>query len=139
LTAQWPRNWDLIAHADDKARAERLERTRRQLVIDVKEGKQVPDFKEDQPWSACFRLLAQDDRFWDGQVRHPATAWLASGAKGAPMASAEALATAHYRGLSEGHEIETLGHGEKEDIGDARRTETSASPNESVHKLTVKS
>ena len=26
LTVQWPRNWNLIAHADDKARAERLER-----------------------------------------------------------------------------------------------------------------
>lgn len=34
MTAQWPRNWGLIAHADDKARAECLERVRRQLVVD---------------------------------------------------------------------------------------------------------
>ena len=64
LTVQWPRNWDLIAHADDIARAERLERTRRTLVLDLKEGRRVPsDFRENQPWSVCFRLLAQDEKF----------------------------------------------------------------------------
>jgi hypothetical protein len=35
LTVQWPKNWSLIAHADDKARAERLERLRRTLVMDA--------------------------------------------------------------------------------------------------------
>ena len=94
LTVQWPRNWSLIAHADDKARAERLERLRRFLLNDSREGRAVPaDFSEDKPWSVCFRLLSQDETFWK-QVRHPATAWLAAGGKGVPMASSEALATA---------------------------------------------
>lgn len=68
LTAQWPKNWNLIAHADDKARAEMLERLRRNLVIDLKDGKRVPaDFKEDKPWSVCFRLLAQDEIYWSAR------------------------------------------------------------------------
>eukprot|EP00435_Cladocopium_sp_Y103_P053028 s144_g16.t2 len=107
LTVQWPRNWSLIAHADDKARAERLERLRRFLVADLKAGKVIPsDFQENKPWSTCFRMLAQDETYWNEQVRHPATSWLASGAKGAPMASAEAVAMAHFPGLSEGQESE---------------------------------
>jgi hypothetical protein len=61
---QWPKNWSLIAHADDKARAERLERLRRTLVMDMNDGKPVPsDFKMEKPWSVCFRLLAQDEGF----------------------------------------------------------------------------
>ena len=116
LTVQWPKNWNLIAHADDKARAERLERLRRGLVIDLKEGKVIPsDFTESKPWSACFRLLAQDEAFWSEQVRHPATSWLAAGGRGVPMASAEALASAHFPGLDEGHELETTGSGDKDD------------------------
>ena len=84
LTVQWPRNWGLIAHADNKGKAEKLERIR------PKNKKDVPaDFDEDNPWSVAFRLLAQDEGYWNEQVRHPATAWLASGSKGAPMASSE--------------------------------------------------
>ena len=68
LTVQWPKNWNLIAHADDKARAEMLERLRRNLVIYLKDGKRVPaDFKEDKPWSVCFRLLAQDEVYWSAR------------------------------------------------------------------------
>jgi len=116
LTVQGPRNWNLIAHADDKARAERLERLRRNLVIDAKEGRPIPsDFVEARPWLVCFRLLSQDDNSWNEQVRHPATSWLAAGGRGAPMASSEALALAHFPGLSEGHETESGGGGERDD------------------------
>ena len=70
-------------------------------------NKSVPaDFNEDRPWSVVFRLVAQGGTHWNDQVRHPATAWLASGSKGAPMASSEALALAHFPGLAEGHEAE---------------------------------
>lgn len=115
MTIQWPKNWGLIAHADDKARAERLERVRRQLVVDSKNSKNVPtDFTEEKPWSVVFRLVSQDETYWNDQVRHPATAWLASGSRGAPMASSEALALAHFPGLSEGHETEG-GSGDKDE------------------------
>ena len=48
-------------------------------------------------------------------MRHPATAWLAAGGRGVPMASAEALASAHFPGLSGGHEHENAVPGERED------------------------
>jgi hypothetical protein len=85
-------------------------------VIDAKEGRPVPsDFVEARPWLVCFRLLSQDDNYWNEQVRHPATSWLAAGGRGAPMASSEALALAHFPGLSEGHETESGGGGERDD------------------------
>lgn len=85
-------------------------------MIDAKEGRPVPsDFVEARPWLVCFRLLSQDDNYWNEQVRHPATSWLAAGGRGAPMASSEALALAHFPGLSEGHETESGGGGERDD------------------------
>ena len=129
----------MIAHADDKARAERLERLRRNLVMDIKQGKAVPsDFTEDRPWSVCFRLLAQDEGFWNEQVRHPATSWLASGGKGIPMASSEALATAHFPGLSEGTKRRVWDSWRKMTEGD-KPTGTSAKPNDDEFKQIEKS
>lgn len=45
-------------------------------------------------------MVATDERFWNEQVRHPAAAWMASGAHGAPKPPAEALASAHLPGLA---------------------------------------
>ena len=99
LTLQWPKVWGLIALADDKARAERLEKTRRAILADHMNGKRVPDdWSQSNPWSACFRLVAEDDRFWNEQVRHPAAAWTASGGRGAPLAPSEAVAQCHLPG-----------------------------------------
>jgi hypothetical protein len=127
MTVQWPRNWGLIAHADDKARAERLERVRRQLAMDVGNNKSVPaDYNEDKPWSVVFRLVAQDEGYWNDQVRHPATAWLASGSKGAPMASSEALALAHFPGLAEGQEPEVASNDKDERRRQANRDKRAA-------------
>ena len=62
------------------------------------------DWDAKVPWTCCFRELASDSNFWDEQVRHPATAWLASGGRGAPLTPAEALAQQHLPG---GFEIPT--------------------------------
>ena len=99
LTLHWPQAWGLIALADDKGRAERLEKLRRNVVVDVQAGRQAPlDWDENHPWSVCFKLLAKDDNFWSEQVRHPASAWLAAGGRGAPVAPADIIAATHLAG-----------------------------------------
>ena len=99
LVLQWPKAWGLIAQADDKARAEKLEKIRRAVVLDIAAGRPPPrEFSEEEPWTACFRALALDETFWNEQVRHPAAAWLASGSHGSPRPPAEAMALAHHPG-----------------------------------------
>ena len=115
LVIQWPKAWGLIAQADDKARAEKLEKIRRSIVLDIASGGAPPrEFSEDEPWTACFRALALDETFWNEQVRHPAAAWLASGAHGAPRPPAEAMALAHHPGPP-------AEHGEWDERGERRR------------------
>ena len=76
LTRLWPSAWHLVVAADDKCRAEHIERIRRSCEVKRLAGKDVPtDNSEQKPWSACFRLAAADTAFWDEQVRHPAAAW----------------------------------------------------------------
>ena len=99
LVLQWPKAWGLIAQADDKARAEKLEKIRRSISLDIAAGGAPPrEYSEADPWTACFRALALDERFWNEQVRRPAAAWLASGAHGSPKPPAEAIAMAHHPG-----------------------------------------
>ena len=69
LVLQWPKAWGLIAQADDKARAEKLEKIRRNIVLEVAAGATPREFTEDEPWTACFRALALDETFWNEQVR----------------------------------------------------------------------
>ena len=79
LVTQWPKCWHLIVLADDKGRAERLEKLRRRFLVDEDGGRSVPgDWSKDKPWPACFRALSLENEYWDEQVRHPAAAWLAS-------------------------------------------------------------
>ena len=103
LVLQWPRVWGLICAAEDKARAERLEKLRRRFDADQKAQREVPrDWDAIHPWTCCFRELAGDEEYWNEQVRHPATAWMVSGSKGTPVASAEAMAGAHFLGNNVG-------------------------------------
>ena len=96
---QWPKCWHLVALADDKGRAERLEKIRRKMMIEEDSGRPVPsDWSKDKPWTTCFRTLALDDEFWNEQVRHPAAAWLASGGRGAALAPAEQISVTHIPG-----------------------------------------
>lgn len=106
LVVQWPRAWGLICAAEDKARAERLEKIRRKLMQEQAAGRQVPaDWSEAQPWTCCFRMLALDEEYWNEQVRHPAAAWMASGAREIPLAPAEQVALAHMPGGKEDLEV----------------------------------
>eukprot|EP00972_Heterocapsa_arctica_P002606 381743-Heterocapsa_arctica.AAC.1 len=79
--------------ADDRARAEGLERMRRKVVGDLAAGApRPPDWDPAFPWSTCFRLLATDQDYWNTQVRYPAATWLARGGRGVPLAPEERVA-----------------------------------------------
>ena len=81
LVMQWPKCWHVMA--DDRGRAERLEKLRRRFMMDEDANRTVPsDWSRDKPWTSCFRALSLDNEYWDEQVRHPAAAWLASGGRG---------------------------------------------------------
>eukprot|EP00913_Durusdinium_trenchii_P006511 g6118.t1 len=68
LVLQWLRAWGLIVQADDKGRAEKLEKIRRSITLDIAAGGSPPrEFTEADPWTACFRALALDERFWNEQ------------------------------------------------------------------------
>eukprot|EP00972_Heterocapsa_arctica_P014836 2186496-Heterocapsa_arctica.AAC.1 len=79
--------------ADDRARAEGLERARRATVAGIAGGApRPPDWDPAQPWSTAFRLMASDADFWNAQVRYPAATWLARGGRGVPLAPEERVA-----------------------------------------------
>ena len=62
LVVQWPTAWGLICQAEDKARAERLEKLRRNFVTEAAQSKATPaDWDSDAPWTCCFQALARDD------------------------------------------------------------------------------
>ena len=75
LAVQWPACWGLIYAADDLARAEKLERTRRTITAEAARGRQVPvDWNPANPWSCVFQVIIKDTEFWADKVRHPAAA-----------------------------------------------------------------
>ena len=116
LVITWPKCWGLIASADDKGRAEKLEKLRRRFLADESMGKNVPDdWDRSAPWTCCFRILALDEKFWSEEVRHPAAAWTASGEFSAPLAPADAIAQAHLPGG-----LSTI-HAPREDRDERRR------------------
>ena len=116
LVMQWPKCWHLIVLADDKGRAERLEKLRRRFVVDEAGGRQVPsDWDKDRPWTCCFKALALDNEYWDEQVRHPAAAWLVSGGRGVALAPSEQVALSHLPGGLDALEVD------KEDTVEPRR------------------
>ena len=80
---------------DDKCRAEHLERVRRRIA-----ALPTPPMGWDpaEPWSLVLQAVAGDDKFWDDQVRHPAAAWVAAGAKGVPTTPEERMDTTHILG-----------------------------------------
>ena len=115
LVMQWPRVWGLVCAADDKGRAERLEKLRRKFDADERAQRQVPrDWDAAHPWTCCFRELAMDEEYWNEQVRHPATAWMVSGGGGSPTVPAEAMAGVHLTGAG-------IGDSQKEEHGDRKR------------------
>ena len=102
MVIQYPQCWGLIFAADDTARAERLEKIRRSISIEAGLGRQIPqDWNEGSPWSCVFQQLAKDMQFWTERVHHPAAAWLAAGAKGAPSVPTEQSVLSHLPGAEE--------------------------------------
>ncbi|CAL1127083.1 unnamed protein product [Cladocopium goreaui] len=119
LVMQWPRCWHLIVLADDKGRAERLEKWRRRYMIEEDGGRPVPmDWSKEKPWTSCFKALALDNEYWDEQVRHPAASWLVSGGRGVALAPAEQVALAHLPGGLEALEVD------KEEGGETRKRQS---------------
>ena len=86
LVLQWPTAWGLIAAADDQARAEKMSRLRRGILLDQSLGRQIPrDWDPGAPWSCIFCELVKEGTFWNEKVHIPAAAWTAAGGKGAPV------------------------------------------------------
>ena len=126
LVIQWPAAWGLICQAEEKARAERLEKIRRNLVADAALGKAMPaEWDANAPWTSCLQALTRDDTFWSEQVRHPAVSWLAAGGRGAPVAAAEATAGAHVPGMELGGSLAS-GSGDAERKRQANRDKRTA-------------
>ncbi|CAK0805575.1 unnamed protein product [Prorocentrum cordatum] len=93
LATQWPDAWLLIHMADDKLRAEFIERFRRTVVKNMSLGKGAPsDWNADKPWTALFLYAVANREYWNEQVRDPAAAWLARGGKGVPLDPDEQVA-----------------------------------------------
>lgn len=91
LVLQWPGTWGLIYQADDRARAEQLERWRRYLIAESDAGRQVPPtWNPNKPWSCIFLKVVEDQSYWSETVHVPASAWVASGSKGRPVIASEA-------------------------------------------------
>ena len=70
LVRQHPECWHLYQKAEDRCRAEHFPRLARQL--EDKLGRPAS-------WSEVFVEAANDYRFWDKEVRHPAIGFLARG------------------------------------------------------------
>ena len=113
--------------ADEVARAERLERIRRQLVIEGGRGRQVPvGWNEADPWSTVFVELTKDTSFWDERVHHPANAWVAAGGRGVPTVASEADVLAHVPGAAELGVPEITSTGDKSRRQQANRDKRAA-------------
>ena len=117
LVMQWPGTWGLIYEADDRARAEQLERLRRQMIAEASVGRQVPaSWDAARPWSCIFQQVVEDGAYWQECVHIPAAAWVAAGSKGKPTIASEA---AILKMMPGGKEIEP-GHHDGDD-GERKR------------------
>lgn len=98
LVQEFPEAWHLMMAAEDRCRGEHFSRLRRQLERAYAAGN-VPfglTFDPAMPWDCVFRAAALDARYWDEEVRRPATTFVARGGRGLlsspiPSAAAESL------------------------------------------------
>jgi hypothetical protein len=70
LVREHPECWHLCQRAEDRCRAEHFPRLARKLLLS---GGYTPS------WSQVFIAAAEDDRYWDREVRRPALTFLARG------------------------------------------------------------
>ena len=91
LTRLWPSAWHLVVAADDKCRAEHIERIRRSCEVKRSAGKDVPaDYSEKNR-----ALHASGSPLRTPRSGTPAAAWVAAGSRGAPLAPDERVAALH--------------------------------------------
>jgi hypothetical protein len=74
LVREHPECWHLCQRAEDRCRAEHFPRLARRISED--KGREAT-------WSEVFKAAAEDDRYWDREVRRPALTFLARGRRGA--------------------------------------------------------
>ena len=97
LAAEFPDLWGLVCRAEDRCRSEHLVRVRRRLAIAHDAGL-CPTFRPDAPWDSAFRASAEDESFWNKEVRHPALHVLAQHSRIGEKAVTAAAAIADGRG-----------------------------------------
>ena len=91
LNEDYPETWYLIMQAEDRCRAEMLERHRRTLTKAAAENR-LPmnlEFNPAQPWVGCFVFAARDQEHWMKHVIRPAQNFLARGGRQMTMEKAE--------------------------------------------------
>jgi hypothetical protein len=96
LSAEFPDLWGLVCRAEDRCRAEHLVRVRRRMQIAHDAG-MCPSFQPNAPWDSVFRGAAEDESFWNKEVRHPALHVLAQHSRIGERAEAAAAAIADGR------------------------------------------
>jgi hypothetical protein len=70
LAREHPECWHLCQRAEDRCRAEHFPRLARKLMVNL---------GHTPTWSQVFIAAAEDDRYWDKEVRRPALQFLARG------------------------------------------------------------
>ena len=104
-----PGCWHLIASADDRGRSEHMARLQLQVQMLANNGETTPKgWVKDRPsWGPIFKLLIEDQSYWQDNVNSPAMIWLAHGRKGHPKTPAEFLASTDVPGGVEALKTET--------------------------------
>jgi hypothetical protein len=80
LVKEHPECWHLCQKAEDRCRAEHFPRLARRLAAAL---------GREPSWSEVFIAAAEDDRFWDREVRRPALCFMARGRRGQERAPSE--------------------------------------------------
>jgi hypothetical protein len=96
LATEFPDLWGLVCRAEDRCRSEHLVRVRRRMQIAHDAG-MCPTFQPNAPWDSVFRGAAEDESFWNKEVRHPALHVLAQHSRIGEKAEAAAADIADGR------------------------------------------
>jgi len=96
LAAEFPDLWGLVCRAEDRCRGEHLVRVRRRMVSSHEAGL-CPAYQPHAPWDSVFRAAAEDETYWNKEVRHPALHVLAQHGRMGAQAEVAAAAIADAR------------------------------------------
>ena len=84
--------WHLIVEGDAKAREDEAFRKMRTLLRKVDNKEALPlDYCAEMKWDCVFRMLAEDEQFWNRNVVNPSNRWSSKGRKGVPLCPHEEL------------------------------------------------